>query len=81
MACLVGKREAGRRNCAPLANKGTLNRLELSRPEPTRYHKVSHDREAIEDMLVTLFTQAHNKAPKEGQIDCVRAVLSSILEE
>jgi hypothetical protein len=30
-------------NCAPVAGKSTLNRLELSRAEATRYHKVSHD--------------------------------------
>ena len=35
MACLVGKLEAGRRDCAPLAGKSTLNRLELSRPGST----------------------------------------------
>jgi len=37
MSALVGKLAAGRRNCAPLAGKSTLNRLELSRPEPGRY--------------------------------------------
>jgi hypothetical protein len=31
----------GREDCAPAAGKSTLNRL--SRPEPTRYHKISHD--------------------------------------
>ena len=55
MACLVGKLEAGRAHCAPLAGKSTLNRLELSRPEPTRYHKISHDPKGIEDLFVTLF--------------------------
>jgi hypothetical protein len=43
MAVLAGKLEAGRVNCAPVAGKSTLNRLELSRAEATRYHKVSHD--------------------------------------
>jgi hypothetical protein len=43
MAVLVGKLAARRRDCAPAAGKSTLNRLELSRPEPTRYHKISHD--------------------------------------
>jgi len=69
MACLVGKLEAGRQGCAPLAGKSTLNRLELSRPEPTRYHKISHDLEAIQDLFVTLFTEAHNKAPKQIILD------------
>jgi hypothetical protein len=69
MATLVGKLEAGRRDCAPLAGKSTLNRLELSRSEPTRYHKISHDSEAIEGLFVTLFLEAHKKAPKQIILD------------
>ena len=42
MATLAGKLEARRSDCAPLAGKSTLNRLELSRPEPSRYHRISH---------------------------------------
>jgi hypothetical protein len=38
---------AKRSYCAPLAGKSTLIRLELSRPEATRYHKVRHDPAAI----------------------------------
>src|SRR3954462_543200 len=38
LAVLAGKLEAKRSDCAPLAGKSTLNRLELSRTEPTRYH-------------------------------------------
>ena len=38
MAVLAGKLEARRSDCAPLAGKSTLNRLELS-----RYHRMSHD--------------------------------------
>src|SRR5580692_10933383 len=51
MAVLAGKLEAGRADCAPLAGKSTLNRLELSRPEPTRYHKISYDAVAIEELF------------------------------
>ena len=32
MAILAGKLEARREDCAPVAGKSTLNRLELSRP-------------------------------------------------
>ncbi len=39
MAVLAGKLQARRKDCAPVAGKSTLNRLELSRAEPTRYHK------------------------------------------
>src|SRR6516225_5879930 len=38
MAVLAGKLEARREDCAPVAGKSTLNRLELSKLEPTRYH-------------------------------------------
>ena len=41
MAVLAGKLAARRKDCAPVAGKSTLNRLELSRPEPTRYHKIA----------------------------------------
>ena len=43
MAILAGKLAARRSDCAPLAGKSTLNRLELSRPEPSRYHRISYD--------------------------------------
>ena len=69
MATLVGKLEATRADCAPLAGKSTLNRLELSRPEPTRYHKISHKTEAIESLFVTLFLEAHPNAPKQIILD------------
>jgi hypothetical protein len=66
MAVLAGKLEARRSDCAAVAGKSTLNRLELSRPEPTKYHKISHDGAAIEKLLVDLFVEAHERPP--GQI-------------
>jgi len=36
MAVLAGKLQARRGDCAPVAGKSTLNRLELSRGEPSR---------------------------------------------
>jgi hypothetical protein len=69
MATLAGKLTARRRDCAPLAGKSTLNRLELSRPEPSRYHKISHDPAAIEKLFVTLFLDAHDKAPTQIILD------------
>ena len=53
LAVLAGKLAAQRSDCAPLAGKSTLNRLELSRVEPTRYHKISHDAAAIESLMWT----------------------------
>src|ERR1700740_1049402 len=43
MAVLGDKLEAKRSDCAPLAGKSTLNRLELSRPEAARYHKIRYE--------------------------------------
>ena len=59
LAVLAGKLRAGRKECAPLAGKSTLNRLELSlENQTTRYCKISHDDQAIERLLVTLFLEA-----------------------
>lgn len=69
LAVLAGKLAARRADCAPLAGKSTLNRLELSRPEPTRYHKIAHDGAAIEKLLVDLFLEAHKSAPREIILD------------
>src|SRR5271167_584431 len=69
MAVLAGKLSARRRDCAPVAGKSTLNRLELSRPAPSRYHKISHDPAAIEGLFVDLFLEAHAKAPKQIILD------------
>ena len=56
-------------DCAPLAGKSTLNRLELSRPEPTRYHKVSYDAAAVEALFVDLFLDAHAAPPPQITLD------------
>jgi len=69
LAVLLGKLGAKRSDCAPVAGKSTLNRLELSRPEPTKYHKVSHDGTAIETLLVALFVEAHRRAPRQIVLD------------
>ena len=70
LAVLAGKLKARRhKKCAAVAGKSTLNRLELSRPEPTRYHKISHDPAAIEALFVELFLGAHAAAPEEVVLD------------
>ncbi len=69
MAVLAGKLAARRSDCAPLAGKSTLNRLELSRPAPTRYHKIAHDPAAIERLFVDLFLEAQRTAPKQIILD------------
>src|SRR5262252_7774106 len=69
MAVLGGKLKARRADCAPLAGKSTLNRLELSRLEPTRYHKISYDAAAIEGLFVDLFLDAHSAPPPQITLD------------
>ncbi len=69
MAVLAGKLEAWRGDCAPVAGKSTLNRLELSREIATRYHKISHDPAAIEALFVDLFLEAHARPPKQIVLD------------
>jgi len=69
MALLAGKLAARRKGCAPAAGKSTLNRLELSRPQATRYHKISHDPGAIEELFVTLFLEAHKRPPRRIILD------------
>jgi hypothetical protein len=69
MAVLAGKLEARRDDCAPVAGKSTLNRLELSRLEPTRYHKISHNPIAIEQLMVDLLLEAHERPPQEIVLD------------
>src|SRR5258706_5722194 len=69
MAVLAGKLEARRDDCAPGAGKSTLNRLELSRLEATRYHRISHNPIAIKRLPVDLFLDAHKRAPSEIVLD------------
>jgi hypothetical protein len=69
MALLGGKLKARRADCAPLAGKSTLNRLELSREQPTRYHKISYEATAIEGLFVDLFLDAHAAPPPQITFD------------
>jgi hypothetical protein len=69
MAVLAGKLSANRSDCAPVAGKSTLNRLERSREEPGRYHKISHDGRAIEALFVDLFLEAHAQPPQQIILD------------
>ena len=56
----------------PLAGKSTLNRLELTpagSPVQERYHKISYSAEALDQLLVDLFLEAHPKPPAEIVLD------------
>jgi Transposase DDE domain group 1 len=69
MAVLAGKLAARRKDCAPLAGKSTLNRLELGGPELTRYHRIGWDAAKIEALFVELFVEAHQNPPKQIILD------------
>jgi hypothetical protein len=70
LATLAGKLEARRKDCAPLAGKSTLNRLEhASASALDRYHKIGHDGAAIEELFVALFLEAHATPPERIVID------------
>jgi hypothetical protein len=69
MAVLAQKLAASRADCAPLAGKSTLNRLERSTAEATRYHKIAADPDALERLFVDLFLDAHDRAPAQITLD------------
>jgi hypothetical protein len=69
LAVLAGKLAARRQDCAPLAGKSTLNRLELGGPAPTRYHRIAWDGAKIEALFVDLFLEAHPRPPKQIILD------------
>jgi hypothetical protein len=69
MAVLAGKLTARRKECAPVAGKSTLNRLELSQLQPTRYHKISHNPVTIRSLFVDVFLEAHQRPPRELILD------------
>jgi hypothetical protein len=70
LAATMGKLSARRPDCAALAGKSTLNRLEHAPAgEPTRYHKIGHDAGSIERLFVDLFLDAHRTPPAEIVLD------------
>ena len=70
LAVLAGKLAARRRDCAPLAGKSTLNRLELGgAAELTRYHRIAWDGAKIEALFVDLFLEAHRQPPTQIILD------------
>src|SRR5438477_3004058 len=52
-----------------LAGKSTLNRMELGDGTPDRYKKITFWREAIDDLLVEVFLEAHAEAPEQIVLD------------
>jgi hypothetical protein len=66
LGLLSGKQELGEQ---PLAGKSTLNRLELSTEQPSRYKKIRYRREAIDELLVAVFIEAYATPPEQIVID------------
>lgn len=69
---LLGVLAGKKRLAQPLAGKSTLNRFELSPaadPQAERYTKVTYSTAAIDQLLVTLFQEAHEHAPRRIVID------------
>jgi hypothetical protein len=70
LALFAEKLEPKRADCAPLAGKSTLNRLEHAPLRADdRYHKIDHDRQALADLVVDLFVEAHERPPKQIVLD------------
>jgi hypothetical protein len=69
-AVLAGKLEAKRADCAPVAGKSTLNRLEHTpKRDAEKYHKIDYDAASLEALFVDIFLDAHKRPPKEIVLD------------
>jgi hypothetical protein len=70
-AVLAGKLEPVlRSDCEALAGKSTLNRLEHTPKRHARkYHKIECDAAKIETLLIDLFLETHERAPREIVLD------------
>ena len=69
-AVLAGKLKAQRSDCAALAGKSTLNRLEHTpKRHAAKYHRIDCDGAKVDTLLVDLFLEAHDRAPREIVLD------------
>jgi hypothetical protein len=53
----------------PLAGKSTLNRMELGAGTKDRYKKITFWKEAVDELLVKVFLESHQKAPDQIILD------------
>jgi len=53
----------------PLAGKSTLNRMELGAGTQDRYKKITFWKEAIDELLVKVYTESHVQAPDQIILD------------
>ena len=70
-AVLAGKlHPVLRSDCEALAGKSTLNRLEHTpKRHAAKYHKIDCDGAQVDALLVELFLEAHERAPREIVLD------------
>ena len=70
LGLVSGKVEARRSDCAVLAGKSTLNRLEHApKTDEDRYRKLSVDEGAMKRLFVSVFLKAHATAPERIVLD------------
>jgi hypothetical protein len=70
LGLVSGKLEAKRSDCAALAGKSTLNRLEHApRTDDDRYRKLSVDEGAMKQLFVSLFLKGQATPPKRIILD------------
>ena len=61
---------SGKENLAePLAGKSTLNRMELGTGINDRYKKITFWKQGVDELLVNVFIESHQKAPTEIVLD------------
>lgn len=63
---LAGKADVAEQ---PLAGKSTLSRLERNDGNASRYSKITYWRDAIDELLVKIFLEAHATPPEEIVLD------------
>jgi len=70
LGLLSGKLEARRDDCAVLAGKSTLNRLEHApKTDDDRYRKLAVDENAMKKLFVSVFLQSQARPPKRIILD------------
>lgn len=70
LSLLAERLEPARADCAALAGKSTLNRLENTPEESVgRYHKITYHGDALSGLFVELFLDAHKKPVKRIVLD------------
>ena len=70
LGLVSGKAEARRSDCAVLAGKSTLNRLEHApKTDDDRYRKLSVDEGAMKRLFVSVFLKSHPTPPSRIVLD------------